>query len=322
MFDQLTLLSWMAFFALGAVIVSSTVLLNLEARRAKRMTRVMRAAGKLSVADGLNQRNDLSGLQRAFAALKRIASKAGERFTVILGGEARATADELSSAGYTGRDAVLIFAFLKTVLPVLVAVIGLIFVLVRWVNGESIFMPLVGTVGAALAFSKAVDFFVDRKRSIRLAKIRRGVPDMLELLVITSEAGLGPQPALHRVARELRRSHPEMATEILNMVSEMRMTNDPRKAYDKLNIRVPLPEIGVFTQTLHQSDTYGTPFSKAIRTLISDQRADRLMRIEEKAARLPVIMTMPLIFCIMPAVFIVLVGPAVLSVLDNIVGGG
>ncbi|MGB7319031.1 MAG: type II secretion system F family protein [Planktotalea sp.] len=322
MFDHATLLAWMAFTALGAVLLGAGVLLHLEAKRVQRMNRIMRAAGKLSAAELLHQSNEPGASKNLLATLKRAATKTGERFTVILGGEARATADDLASAGYTGRDAVLIFAFLKTLVPLIVSVVGLGLVLLRAMNGQSIFMPLIVTVAAALALSKAVDFFVSHKRSTRLATIRRGVPDMLELLVITSEAGLGPQPALHRVARELRRSHPVMANEVLSMVSEMRMTNDRRMAYEKLNIRVPLPEIGVFTQTLHQSDTYGTPFSKAMRTLIADQRTDRLMRIEEKAARLPVIMTMPLIFCIMPAVFIVLVGPAVLSVLDNIIGGG
>ena len=121
---------------------------------------------------------------------------------------------------------------------------------------------------------------------------------------------------------ELMASSPDLAQEMLQMVSEMRMTNDRRAAYDKLNVRVPLPEIGIFTQTLDQSDTYGTPFSRAMRTLIAEQRANRLIWIEEKAARLPVIMTIPLIFCIMPAVFVVLIGPAALSVVDNIISGG
>lgn len=321
MFDQTTLLPIMAFSALFAILLSSSVFVYLEGQRAKRMSRILHAAGKQSASERLVQINNLSGIQGIASVIKSAIAKIGERFTVILGGEARETANELASAGYTGRDAVLIFAFMKTIVPLLVAAIGLGVVAMRAMNQQSLLVPLIIVVASALALSKAVDFFVDFKRSKRLALIRRGVPDMLELLVITSEAGLGPQPALHRVARELRRAHPAMAAEILNMVSEMRMTNDRRAAYDKLNIRVPLPEIGVFTQTLHQSDTYGTPFSKAMRTLISDQRADRLMRIEEKAARLPVIMTIPLIFCIMPAVFIVLIGPAVLSVLDNIIGG-
>lgn len=158
--------------------------------------------------------------------------------------------------------------------------------------------------------------------SFRLTRIRKGFPDMLELLVISSEAGLGPQPALHRVAREMASICPELSQDIHEMVSEMAMTNDRRAAYERLTARVPLPEIGVFTQTLDQSDTYGTPFSRAMRTLINEQRANRLMAIEEKAARLPVLMTIPLIFCIMPSVFVVLVGPAALSVFDNILSGG
>lgn len=321
MFDQIALLSWIAFAGLGAVLAGSAALVRLEILRAARKKRMLRAAGRLPAAAQLRDARHLSGMRFFGGVLRRGASKAGERFMAILGGEANATADDLSSAGFSGRDAILIYAFLKTVVPLLAAASGLVIVAVRAWTGTSVFVPLIVTVAAALALSKTVDFVVDHIRSTRLATIRRGVPDMLELLVITSEAGLGPQPALHRVARELSRSHPEMSQEMMTMVSQMRMTHDRRTAYDKLNIRVPLPEIGVFTQTLHQSDTYGTPFSKAMRTLIADQRADRLMNIEEKAARLPVIMTMPLIFCIMPAVFVVLIGPAVLSVLDNILGG-
>lgn len=321
MSDQLTYLPVLAFAALFAVVLSFALFVYFEAQRAQRMKRILRAAGKLSVTDGVTTTHTLSGVKGIGLLLKQAIAKIGERFTVILGGEARETANDLASAGYSGRDAVLIYAFCKTILPLLVALVGLAIVVLRALEGQSILMPLIIVVALALALSKAVDFYVDYKRTTRLALIRRGVPDMLEMLVITSEAGLGPQPALHRVARELHRAHPAMASEILNMVSEMRMINDRRAAYDKLNTRVPLPEIGVFTQTLHQSDMYGTPFSKAMRTLIADQRSDRLMRIEEKAARLPVIMTMPLIFCIMPAVFVVLIGPAVLSVLDNILGG-
>ncbi|QRF66084.1 type II secretion system F family protein [Ponticoccus alexandrii] len=188
--------------------------------------------------------------------------------------------------------------------------------------GLAMLLPAGIVIAGALALSKGVDIVVDQRRRKRLGRIRLGFPDLLEMLVITSEAGLGPQPALHRVAREMRAPHPDLADEILQMVSEMRMTNDRRAAYERLGQRVPLPEIGVFTQTLDQSDTYGTPFSRAMRTLIAETRANRLMMIEEKAARLPVIMTLPLIFCIMPAVFVVLVGPAALSIIDNILTGG
>ncbi len=318
MSETVTLAFWAALLGLALVLAGMGALVQGERHRAQRAARMRRANGTAR-----DRRMTEAGaeLARGTSRIKRVAALIGERLAVILGGEARETAAELASAGYRGRDALLIYAFLKTVLPLAALVAGLAQVLSVYPFGLGMLLPLGLVIAAALALSKGIDIFVDIRRRKRLARIRLGFPDLLELLVITSEAGLGPQPALHRLAGEMALTNPELAREVLDLVSEMRMTNDRRLAYERLNARVPLPEVAVFTQTLDQSDTYGTPFSRAMRTLIAEQRANRLMQIEEKAARLPVIMTIPLIFCIMPAVFVVLLGPAVLSILDNILGG-
>ncbi len=313
---------WLAFGGLVMFILGLAALLQTERDRARLTLRLSRANGTGPARRESGVGRQSGSLAHAGAQLRRLVARMGERLSAVLGGEARETADDLSSAGFRSRDALLIYAFLKSVLPSAALIGGLAWVLVTTPIGVGMIFPVAKVIAIALGMSKSVDFVVDRKRKTRLARIRRGFPDMLELLVISSEAGLGPQPALQRVATELQATNPEIAGEVLQMVSEMRMTNDRRAAYDKMNIRVPLPEIGVFTQTLDQSDTYGTPFSRAMRTLIEEQRANRLMAVEEKAARLPVIMTLPLIFCIMPAVFVVLVGPAALSVFDNILKGG
>jgi len=312
----------LAFCGLVLVMLGGGALFQADSQRSRVIARMHRATGKASAPRAASHRAAGGSLAHARRQLLRLVAQIGERLSVVLGGEARETAADLSAAGYRSRDALLIYAFLKTVLPLGALVIGLVWVLMTRDMDARILVPVATVIALALGLSKGVDMFVDNQRNKRLARIRRGFPDMLELLVISSEAGLGPQPALQRVARELASTSPELAQEILQMVSEMRMTNDRRAAYEKLNIRVPLPEIGVFTQTLDQSDTYGTPFSRAMRTLIVEQRANRLMAVEEKAARLPVIMTLPLIFCIMPAVFVVLIGPAALSVFDNIIAGG
>lgn len=314
--------SWLAFGGLALILSSLGALLYIERKRMRLAARLMRSAGNGPKRSERSTGRNSSSIGHWRQQSRRLILRAGERLSVILGGEARETAADLSSAGYRGRDALLIYAFLKTVLPVVTLGIGAVWVLMSKDIGIAMVMPAAKVIGLALALSKGVDAFVNHKRTKRLALIRRGMPDLLELLVISSEAGLGPQPALQRVAVELSSTSPELAQEVLQMVSEMRMTNDRRAAYEKLNTRVPLPEIGVFTQTLDQSDTYGTPFSRAMRTLVDEQRANRLMAVEEKAARLPVIMTLPLIFCIMPAVFVVLIGPAALSVFDNIISGG
>ena len=237
---------------------------------------------------------------------------------MLLGGQVAKTAAELRSAGFKDRDALLIYAFAKTLLPLASVFVGVAWVPAKTAPGARLIIPIAAAVAFALALSLGVDIGVDHVRRKRLGRIRAGVPDLLERLVITSEAGLGPQPALRRVSLEVAPSHPDLLQEVLQMVAEMRKTNDRRAAYDGLAARVPLPEISVFTQTLDQSDQYGTPFSRSMRTLMSELRSDCLLRIEEKAARLLVIMTEPLIFCIMPAVFVVLVGPAALSIIDNI----
>lgn len=309
---------WPAIAGLCVTLIAAAAMLRQDRLRAATEARLARANGTARSAPPAEVRPG-PALARG---LRHVVLRTGERLAVILGGEARETAADLASAGWRNRDALLVYAFLKTVLPLAAVILGGARVALTVPPGLAMLLPAGIVIAGALALSKGIDIVVDQRRRKRLGRIRLAFPDMLEMLVITSEAGLGPQPALHRVAREMRATQPELAGEVLQMVSEMRMTNDRRAAYERLGTRVPMPEIGVFTQTLDQSDTYGTPFSRAMRTLIAETRASRLMMIEEKAARLPVIMTLPLIFCIMPAVFVVLVGPAALSIIDNILTGG
>jgi len=315
-------LFWLAFAGLGCGMVSLMVLIRSETQGRQRRMRLQRANGSERHSARPGGATPRGLWQSGGHELRRLILQMGERVAVVLGGEARETALILVSAGFRGRDALLIYAFMKTLLPLLTLLVGVVWLGVTYPLGFAMLMPAASVIAVALALSKGVDMFVGMRRTKRMTVIRNGFPDLLELLVISAEAGLGPQPALHRVAQEMALTHPELAQEVLQLVSEMAMTNDRRAAYDGFNARVPLPEITVFTQTLDQSDRYGTPFSRAVRTLMSEQRGNRLTAVEEKAARLPVLMTLPLIFCIMPAVFVVLLGPAALSVFDNILAGG
>ncbi|TMV36343.1 type II secretion system F family protein, partial [Thioclava sp. BHET1] len=142
-----------------------------------------------------------------------------------------------------------------------------------------------------------------RKR--RLDKIRRKFPDVLELLVITSDSGLGPIAALKRVVSALEGSDSALGEELRQFVIELSLLADPSVAYRNLEERVPLPEIQLFVTTMEQAERFGTSFSQAMRMLIRDQRAHILLRVEERAARIPATMTIPLILFIMPALFII-----------------
>ncbi|NKX45937.1 type II secretion system F family protein [Roseicyclus persicicus] len=318
-----TAMVWIGFASLVLALLALLCLLAEARMQELRQLRLQRAVSRLGAggpgAAPLSPRHSLAAA--GTRATARILARIGDRIDVLLGGEGAATARDLEAAGFHGRDALVVYAILKTVLPVSIVAAGAILATGSERGWAGLAIPAATVLALALAVSKGLDIALDVLRKRRLDQLRRGLPDLLELLVITSEAGLGPQPALHRVARELAPAHPDLSREILKMVSETRLTNDRQSAYAHLCDRVPLPEIATFTQALHQSDTYGTPFSRAMRTLTAELRGDRLHRIEEQASRLPVLMTVPLIFCIMPSVFIVLVGPAVLRILDNILTG-
>ncbi len=164
----------------------------------------------------------------------------------------------------------------------------------------------------------APDLFIRNTASQRRAKIRLGLPDGLDLLVICAEAGLSLDAALVRVSREMQGAAPELADEFGLTAIELGFLPDRRMALENLNQRTQLPAIRAVVNTLLQTERYGTPLAKALRVLAGEFRTDRLMRAEEKAARLPALLTVPMIVFILPTLFIVLIGPGILQAIDGL----
>ncbi len=152
-------------------------------------------------------------------------------------------------------------------------------------------------------------------------KLRKGLPDALDLLVVTAEAGLGIETALDRVAREIEHNNRPLAISFLVLVQEMRMLPDRRQALERFAERSNFNGFKRLGATLSQTMKYGTPLAQALRVLAAEMRSDRMLRIEEKAIRLPALLVIPLILFIMPAVFIALVGPSVLELGKGLFNG-
>jgi tight adherence protein C len=167
-------------------------------------------------------------------------------------------------------------------------------------------MKKFGAFAAATILSyKGADIYLTNLVTKRTVAIRKGLPDALDLLVICAEAGLTVDAAFNRVAKELGRGYPELGDEI-----ELGFLTERRAAFENLAYRVNLDSIRGVVTTMIQTEKYGTPLASALRVLSAEFRNDRMMRAEEKAARLPAIMTVPLILFILPALFIVIIGPA------------
>jgi hypothetical protein len=150
--------------------------------------------------------------------------------------------------------------------------------------------------------------------------MQKGLPDALDLMVICAEAGLSLDATLNRVSRELEASWPELAEEFGITAAELTFLPDRRQAFDNLNLRTNMASVRGVVNTLLQTAKFGTPLANSLRVLAAEFRDARMIKAEEKAARLPALLTVPLILFILPTLFIVLLGPAVLGIIDTFSG--
>ena len=222
---------------------------------------------------------------------------------------------KLMQAGFRSKDLAVIIIFARMILPIVLG--GGVVLWVYAFGGLGNWTPwkLTAVVLGSLIFSyKAADIWLSNRVTKRTAAIRKGLPDALDLLVICAEAGLTVDAAFGRVAKELGRAYPEAGDEFALTAIELSFLTDRRQAFDNLAQRVPLDSVKGVVTTMIQTEKYGTPLASALRVLSAEFRHERMMRAEEKAARLPAIMTVPLILFILPVLFIVILGPAACAI--------
>lgn len=233
--------------------------------------------------------------------------------TPVFGGrELAKLRQDLYAAGLTGTDAVARFIGLKIVLAGLLAGLALLWLRVQ--PASALFTALL-LLGAALAGLRGPDVVIGNLARSRRERIDRGLADALDLLVVCGEAGIGLELGLERVARELKEVHPDLAAELGVTVSEMRLLSDRIEALHNMGERVQLESVRAIAATLAQTLRYGTPLGRALRTLTADFRQARQTRMEERTARLPVLITVPMIAFILPATTLVVAGPAFLQLI-------
>ncbi|MGC4251803.1 MAG: type II secretion system F family protein [Sphingobium sp.] len=221
----------------------------------------------------------------------------------------------MAQAGIRSKEWAVAVIFARMVLPIVIGgtaallIYGLDF-FPDW-GGFKRFMVF---AGALLLSYKGPDLYINNKVQKRSAAIRKGLPDALDLLVICAEAGLTVDAAFSRVARELGKAYPELGDEFQLTAIELAFLTDRRMAFENLATRVNLDAVKGVVTTMIQTEKYGTPLASALRVLSAEFRHERMMRAEEKAARLPAIMTVPLILFILPTLFVVILGPAACSI--------
>jgi tight adherence protein C len=216
----------------------------------------------------------------------------------------------MSAAGMHSKASAEIFFASQFFVPIAGAVIGSL------IGSSTIFWVLIFGVAGYLA----PDMWLNWKTNRRRKRIRRSIPDALDLMVICVDAGLGLDQALLRVGSELGVSHPDIQAEFLQVNREQRAGRPRLEAWQNLADRTEIEEFAGFVSMLAQTDRFGTPIIRALSRYSDDIRQKRRQKAEEAAAKTKIKIIFPLVLCIFPCIFIVLLAPAVLSIVAGLQG--
>lgn len=170
---------------------------------------------------------------------------------------------------------------------------------------------------AALFGSYLVDFILNKMVQVRQDRIRKAFPEVLDLMVICTEAGLSLTATVQRVAREIAQVSPDLGYELALLSIELNMLSDRRKALQNFSDRLDSPYFKAIVSNIQQAEQYGTPIAQTMRAVSEQFRQDRLVEAEEKAAKLPVLMSLPMMLFIFPCIYIVILGPAIIRVMST-----
>jgi tight adherence protein C len=302
----------LALLALVFIIVVAMVILvsNTLARRAATRARLEEVRGtQVRLTDSASLRGDT--LAKGWHKLTEFIEKSGISLVDTQGETLRA---RLVAAGYNSPLAPKLFTAIRLGMLVLLPAlfVGMIFLGGTQVSPFKLYL-----FGVALAIFGlyAPNLFISAKADRRREAIVNGFPDSLDLMLVCVEAGLGMEAAFDRVGREMLHSHPLVAQMLSVVTLELRAGSTREEALRNMASRTQVTEIRSFATLLIQSDKLGSSIGETLRVYASEMREKRRMRAEEKAHRLPVLLSVPLVACMLPVMIGVLMLPAIIRVI-------
>ncbi len=230
--------------------------------------------------------------------------------------EASDLKDKLAQAGMRGQAPIYRFYMIKLILPLVGLGFGLVFLILLNVPGWSMVQRAAGTLALTTLGYYLPGALLKSKAQKRLASIMEVFPDALDLLLICVESGMSVELAFGRVADELAENSVELAEEFQLTTAELSYLSSRRVAYENLARRNNHVGIKSVATALVQSERYGTPLGETLRTMANENRMMRQMAAEKKAASLPAKLTVPMILCFLPVLFIVILTPAAMRLAE------
>lgn len=219
---------------------------------------------------------------------------------------------QLIAAGFYSERALPTYLLLVAAMPVLWLLVGGATGVLQQSEGTSVLLRMI--IGALLGFY-LVKRYISHRIDARREAMRLEMPDVIDLLVIYTESGVAFDSALKKVIEMIKKRCRVAATEMALLERELQLLPDRARAYENLVRRMDIPIVKNFASILLQSERIGSPISAAMRQMSAETRRERLMNAEQRAARIPVLIQLPILFLILPALLIVVLGPTILKVI-------
>ena len=248
--------------------------------------------------------------ERTVAPVVDTLSGLGNRFTPE--GYKEKTRLRFMAAGYRDQDTVDRFFALRVVL---IALVPVVWWFIYGFAGMSGMTGLASALLMSVVFVLGPDAMINRRVEERQNAIRRALPDVLDLLVISVEAGLGFEQALDRTVAAVPGP---LTEEFARMLGEVRAGSSRANAMRAMERRCDVPELRSFVLAILQADTFGVSIGRVLRAQADEMRIKRRQLAQERAQKAPVKMLIPMVFCVFPALFVVVIGPAIISMMNSL----
>jgi tight adherence protein C len=314
LFDQEFVVSLLAAMAAFATIVTLALPMLEQDKLATRMKAVAERRDELrrQAREYLSQRKQGSLRSTPVGFMKKTVENLNLRNIL----ESPGTKEKLTRAGYRGQAPLYMFMFFRVIMPVIVfaAALAYLFMISKWQ------LPPIGKVGVALLAGGIgfylPDLYVQNVISKRMTSVMRAFPDALDLLLICIESGMSVEAAFNKVAGEIGTSSVELAEELALTTAELSYLPDRRQAYENLSKRCQHAGVRAVCTSLIQAERYGTPLGTALRVMAQENREMRMAEAEKIAASLPAKLTVPMILFFLPSLFVVILGPAAIKLME------
>ena len=299
-----TMLALLVFLATAAL--TFALMFGAYARSA-----IKRRAAGIAEYSGESPHDALALRKSSLKAIQRLLDYATKHYVVAEKdtGEMKALRRRLVLAGIYDARAVAYFFVARTMLAVVLAVLAFIAIPLIVTVNASIFW--LGVMAGGILGYVAPSMYIDRRIARRRNQHRSGFPDFMDLLVVCADSGLSMEASLERIGRELGESYPSLCTNIHMANLEIRAGRAMTEALEHLADRLGLEEARAFSTLIQQSAELGSSITDALRVYSDDMRHKRLSRAEEKAYSLPAKLAIPMMVCIFPVLFVVILLPVI-----------